>query len=342
MKPLFSVIVPIYNVEKYLKNCIESILNQSFSDFELILVDDGSPDRSPEICDRYAQVDRRIKVIHKRNEGLVKARESGLTLAKGAYVGYVDGDDWVKDSWLCSVAEIIKMGHPDIISFNTILACNSREEKVKLQISSGYYGKMDMKKKIYPIMLYNKEQNFYNFGIYPSLCSKIIKKSLLMECKCEDSRITMGEDAACVYKSLFEAESFYIMEQYFYYYRQNQNSMTNAYDENRFEKYELLLDYMEKHLGKKYSAIREQLKYHRAFRIKHAILNESKANGSVLFRSKLLKKKMQSYGYENAFDELVISHASILTKCFIFLIRHRLYFGLILMCDVYKILKKQE
>ena len=70
MKPLFSVIVPIYNVEKYLENCIESILSQSFSDFELILVDDGSPDDSPEICDRYALIDRRIKVIHKRNEGL--------------------------------------------------------------------------------------------------------------------------------------------------------------------------------------------------------------------------------------------------------------------------------
>lgn len=342
MKPLFSVIVPIYNVEKYLENCIESILSQSFSDFELILVDDGSPDDSPEICDRYALIDRRIKVIHKRNEGLVKARESGLMLATGTYVGYVDGDDWVKDSWLSSVAEVIKKGHPDIISFNTILVCNDKEKKVKLQIPSGYYGKMDMKKKIYPIMLYNKEQNFYNFGVYPSLCTKIIKKSLLMECKCEDSRITMGEDAACVYKSLLEAESFYIMEHYFYYYRQNRNSMTNAYDENRFEKYELLLDYMEKHLWKKYSIIREQLKYHRAFRVKHAILNESKAKGNVLFKSRLLKEKMRSYKYEDAFDNLKIIHASILTRCFVFLIRHRLYIGLIFMCDVYKVLKKQE
>ena len=92
---LFSVIVPIYNIEKYLKRCIDSVLAQSFGDFELILVDDGSPDNCPAICDEYAAKDERIKVIHKENGGLVSARQEGIKIASGDYVFHLDGDDAV-------------------------------------------------------------------------------------------------------------------------------------------------------------------------------------------------------------------------------------------------------
>ena len=89
----FSVIVPVYKVEKYLPNAIESVLNQTFSDFELILVDDGSPDRCPEICDNYKEKDSRIKVVHKPNGGLASARRAGIKLAEGDYVLNLDSDD---------------------------------------------------------------------------------------------------------------------------------------------------------------------------------------------------------------------------------------------------------
>ena len=92
---LFSVIVSIYNIEKYLARCVDSILSQSFGDFELILVDDGSPDNCPDICDEYAKKDARIKVIHKKNGGLVSARQAGIKEAVGDYVFHVDGDDAV-------------------------------------------------------------------------------------------------------------------------------------------------------------------------------------------------------------------------------------------------------
>ena len=95
MTPSFSVVVPVYNVEPYLRQCIDSILGQSFSDFELILVDDGSPDGCPAICDEYAARDSRITVIHQQNAGLAKARKSGLRRASADYVCFVDSDDWV-------------------------------------------------------------------------------------------------------------------------------------------------------------------------------------------------------------------------------------------------------
>lgn len=95
-KDLISVIVPVYNVEKYLDRCMESILNQTYKHLEIILVDDGSADSSPQMCDAYARKDNRIKVVHKQNGGLSDARNAGLEVATGMYIGYVDSDDWIE------------------------------------------------------------------------------------------------------------------------------------------------------------------------------------------------------------------------------------------------------
>src|SRR5574344_1424030 len=93
--PKVSIIVPIYNVEKYLDRCMESLLNQTLKDIEIIMVDDGSPDNCPKMCDEYAKRDKRVKVIHKKNGGLGYARNSGLDIATGEYVAFVDSDDYV-------------------------------------------------------------------------------------------------------------------------------------------------------------------------------------------------------------------------------------------------------
>ena len=97
MDKLISVIVPIYNVEKYLTKCIESIINQTYKNLEIILVDDGSPDKSPIICDEYAKKDNRIKVIHKKNGGLSDARNYGMSLATGEYISFIDSDDYIDE-----------------------------------------------------------------------------------------------------------------------------------------------------------------------------------------------------------------------------------------------------
>ena len=93
--PKLSIIVPVYKVEQYINKCIDSILNQTFTDFELILVDDGSPDNCGKICDEYAQKDERVRVIHKENGGVSSARNLGIDEAKGEYVSFIDPDDWI-------------------------------------------------------------------------------------------------------------------------------------------------------------------------------------------------------------------------------------------------------
>ena len=123
---LFSVIVPIYNIEKYIRRCIDSVLLQSFTDFELILVDDGSPDSCGAICDEYAKKDERIKVIHQENGGLVSARQAGIKAASGDYIFHLDGDDAVLPDALESAYKIICDTDADIVSFSykcSIILC---------------------------------------------------------------------------------------------------------------------------------------------------------------------------------------------------------------------------
>ena len=105
--PKISIIVPVYNAEQYLRRCIDSILNQSFTDFELILIDDGSKDKSSDICDEYAAKDSRIKVYHKENGGVSSARNLGLDNANGEWIAFVDSDDFIKEDYLKHMAILI-------------------------------------------------------------------------------------------------------------------------------------------------------------------------------------------------------------------------------------------
>lgn len=145
--PVISIIVPVYKVEKYLDRCIQSILNQTFIDYELILIDDGSPDCCPQMCDDWAKRDERIVVIHKENGGLSSARNAGLAIARGKYVGFVDSDDWVDPKLFyylydlivktsseiseCSLFEIKEYGYKDISYIKEQITVLNQEEAYK-------------------------------------------------------------------------------------------------------------------------------------------------------------------------------------------------------------------
>ena len=120
VRPLISVIVPIHNVKEFMKKCIESIIKQSYTNLEIILVDDGSTDGSEKICDEYAVKDSRIKVIHKSNGGLVSARKAGIQVATGDYAAYVDGDDWLEEEAYEKLLDLVGTNLPDIIGYGMV------------------------------------------------------------------------------------------------------------------------------------------------------------------------------------------------------------------------------
>ena len=201
--PEISIIVPIYNVEQYLKRCVDSILAQTFKDFELILVDDGSPDSCPFICDEYARIDSRIKVIHKANGGPSDARNAGLEMAMGNYIAFVDSDDWIASDTYEYLYELIKKNKADVVSGSYVLTKNDdvKFSNLKTEIviegtseilkfyfqQDKIHGKNDFPVwiKLYRRDLFNDihfpdgklyEDNITNFLIF-SKCNKYVKSS---------------------------------------------------------------------------------------------------------------------------------------------------------------------
>ena len=112
---MISVIVPVYKVEKYLRRCLDSLAAQTLDDIEIIIVDDGSPDGCPAICDEYAAKDARMKVVHKENGGLLSARKAGFAASKGDYIGFVDGDDWVEPDTFLNMYKAVCENSPDMV-----------------------------------------------------------------------------------------------------------------------------------------------------------------------------------------------------------------------------------
>lgn len=289
--PLLSIIVPIYNVELYLQQCVDSILRQTFEDFELILVNDGSTDNSPNICDDYATRDARIIVVHKENGGLVSARKAGLSIAKGKYIGYVDSDDWIEADMYQALCDAAQAFNVDIVICDIIENYLDYEVRSTQIVKPGLYRKDRMIKEVYPMMLY--AGRYYQFGLFPSVSNKIFKKSLLEKFQFRvDDQIRMGEDVACTYPSLLNAKSIYLLDkQYLYHYRKNPSSMTASYDQKFFEKILVLYKHLRGLSPAPYFA--NQLQYYLTYLVIAGVHNEfHRENKKSLREKRVFLKKM--------------------------------------------------
>lgn len=242
--PLISIIVPIYNVGKYVHQCIDSIERQTYSNIQIVLVDDGSTDESAQICDEHARKDKRIKVIHKKNGGLVSARKTGIKEATGELIGYVDGDDWIEPNMYEKLYQKMQQENVDIVMCGRYENTLYKEKKVYQSYSEGKYNKEDMKLKIYPRMIVN--ELFFEWGITPTLWDKLFKKECILPYQLEvDHRIVWGEDAACTYPCLLNVSSIYIIQECLYHYRQTPSSMSKSIPnaEEEKQKYQILYHY---------------------------------------------------------------------------------------------------
>lgn len=225
--PKLSVIMPIYNVATYLRECLDSILSQSFIDYELILVDDGSMDDSGAICDEYASNEKRVSVIHKDNEGLVRARKTGLLMASGDYVICIDGDDWIEAGAFEYLAGLMDSENVDLVLTARFKDTGASSRKIEQAFSEGRYDRSRIEKEILPHMIVNDA--FFRWGISPNMWDRIFKRKKLLKCQMDvDDLLTMGEDAACTYPYILDCDSLYITHKAFYHYRQTTTSMTST------------------------------------------------------------------------------------------------------------------
>lgn len=209
---MISVIVPVYKVEKFLPQCVQSILAQTCSDWELILVDDGSPDRCGEICEQFARQDGRIRVLHKENGGLADARNAGTAVAQGEYITYIDSDDWVAPQLLERLLEQAKITGADVVVCD--MAKTDSEEMTFENTNAGpktFTGPQAM------------ETMLYQTGFDTSACGKLFHTEL-----CKKNLFPKGrlyEDLFTIYKMLFAAQTVVYLPQVLYAYRKNPDSI---------------------------------------------------------------------------------------------------------------------
>lgn len=241
-----GVIVPIYNVELYLEDCIESIIKQSYRNLEVILVDDGSNDNSGKICDRYAKSDSRIHVIHQKNMGPIMARYNGLINSNSDYITFVDGDDWIELFAYERMVPYMETNN-DVIMFQ-IIRYFDETNMVYSDTNHilGQYDEQKIRNILFPNMIWDIKKQI--FGIDPSLCNKIIKrKKLIVEFEnIKNLCFHYGEDVAIIYPLLMKIRSIVITNEYLYYHRQRNRSRIAPYieDNEYYKKLFLLYDYL--------------------------------------------------------------------------------------------------
>lgn len=213
-----SVIVPVYKVEKYLVRCVESILNQTYSNIEIILVDDGSPDNCPKLCDEYAAKDSRIRVIHKPNGGLSSARNAGMEQVTGEFVGFVDSDDWVQPTMYENCLSLIMDNNADIVQVGRHVSYGEKldksgEPKPKITIYNGKDG-----------LQYYMESSTQTGSYAVWRC--LYKTNLIRDLKFREGKI--NEDMDYNYKAFDRADRIVVTTEKLYSYFQNIESISNG------------------------------------------------------------------------------------------------------------------
>ncbi len=272
---MISVIVPVYKVENYLRQCLDSLAAQTLDDIEIIIVDDGSPDGCPAICDEYAAKDARMKVVHKENGGLLSARKAGFAASKGDYIGFVDGDDWVEPDTFLNMYKAVCEHSPDMVLSDFLCDYGDCIEPSDQCFEEEFYDRARLESEIFPKMLF--DGRFYRFGVNPNCWSKLVKRELIEKnLSPVDERIRMGEDAAFIYPCMLDSQSITCVKTPTYHYRITEQSMSNAYDERL--KDIILLPY--KRLKEKNAEsdfdISSQLDYYLLYMVNFLLRNEAK------------------------------------------------------------------
>lgn len=252
MKPKVSIIVPVYNVEKYLDRCMESLLNQTLKEIEIILVDDGSPDNCPQMCDEYAKKDSRVKVVHKANAGLGYARNSGLEIATGVYVAFVDSDDYVDlDAYQTMYDEAVKV-NADYVCCGYKRVANGKcvwEYKGETNSNSDLFRDSDcieFLKGMIGIDRSNPRFTHFDFAVWHGIYLRRMFEDYKVRFCSE--RDLISEDIVFHLDFITHCKSIRTIPNTFYNYCLNEGTLTTKYKEGRFDAIVKLYTYIRKYV----------------------------------------------------------------------------------------------
>lgn len=296
--PSVSIIIPIYKVEKYLKRCVESVLEQTLSDLEIILVNDGSPDQCPKICDEYAKEDSRIKVIHKLNGGLASARNDGMNIATGKYIFFLDSDDWLEKDGMQTLYETAEKYQVDFVRYRAIRSgwpgmeenAPCMVEEIR-ELQEGLYDKKRIVNEIYPRLLATSQ---LTMGAIVGAWGSLYRTDFLRENDLKFyEEVKFSEDLIFSANVVRAAEKFYFIDRpgiYHYFY--NPDSISKSFREGRWDSCKSLIKYCERDFaGDETYDFKKELYYLRWFCIMLA-LNERKYLSKYSERYRYCKKML--------------------------------------------------
>lgn len=332
MKDLISIIVPIYNVEKYLNKCIESIVNQTYENIEIILIDDGSNDNSGIICDEYAKKDNRIIVVHKENGGVSSARNKGLKIAKGEWISFVDADDWIEQIFCQTLLNKVTQEQADIalcgynrITDNQIEKINANNQEVFLNSNE------------YLVKSLNPQTGF-------GFCHmKLIKKEVLKSISFNE-RIEVGEDALFNIQLSTYIKKAVFLKQPLYNYRINNQSVVKRYDENYANKYLKSMKIIEEYIWQEYNEENEEnieikQNYYNfvAYHIMLIIVNYCYHPNNKMCnaqRKNMLKEVINNDLFIIGLKKSNYNNISLTRKITLYTLKHKLYWLTAIICKI--------
>lgn len=338
MEPRISVIIPVYNVETYLRRCVDSVIGQDYTNFEIILVDDGSSDSSGVICDEYARKDGRIKVIHQENMGPHGARNTGMAVAEGEYISFIDSDDWIEAGTYTYMMNIVDAWHPDMIRFGFKKVLNGRilADK-KMPYEEGLY-EGEAVRTLQLDIISNEGVLDYKKTRNLSPWSSLYRRKLIVKqgiCFMSVREI-LNEDYLFVLQASLAATSIYVSDKSFYCYDTREGSITMSYRQNMISRKKKLFHMYCCSLDMNDRDVRIRLKNFYIDCIYACIVNEcsgyrSRIESIAAIRGLLQDAKLQRYLTDNR--RLI---RSVRTSCICFLMRHRLAAA---MYDSYRLMK---
>lgn len=336
-----SVIVPIYNVEKYFDRCMKTLINQTLQDIEIILVDDGSPDNCPKMCDDYAKRDRRIKVIHKKNGGLSDARNAGLEIATGEYVAFVDSDDYTSFNAYEKLYDVAKVGNYDVV-FAGFVRHDKDGNIIKCFTYNGEYIGKDISRFLSD-MLYQEKQNSEEKEICMSVWNAVYRKEILdnNEIRFMSERKFLSEDILFHTEILPCCKRIRCIPNHFYHYLHNDSSLTHNFNPTKIDAsirlYEALLSNIEK---KNLDVLRQQVMLFFIRYIRGIIMKGIFFSNLKFAEEKKLCFKVYNYsGWKEIFQMIPISSRPISEQLILIAIKYRLFMLNFILFKIYYTIK---
>ena len=322
--PKISVIIPIYNTGRYLPECVESVRKQTLQDIEIILVDDESPDNAPQLCDEYARQDERVKVVHKKNGGLGFARNSGLDVATGEYVSFIDSDDFILPDMMEKLYEVAKRYDADDVRSGTIFYNKGRRTyRRDVEDTVVFRGKEEIKSFVFDLLGPLPEEA-RDVKYMMSVCLALHKRKLIEEnnIRFTSERETLSEDLIFDLDLFPHMNCIVCIPDCFYHYRMNPNSLTHTFSMEKYKRNDKFFKEVVKRLGNIYDY--NDFWIHLA-RLKFLYLRASISNiANDRGRYGNIRSNMELVLNDNPWQDLMDSYPFGRME-----IKHRLYFLLL-------------